>query len=479
MYNSIIKTFVVILIILSFSSCSLEEKKDETKRIICDFEQIQKRGKLIVATQYNSTDYFIYRGQPMGYQIELLQLLSDDINIPIEIKVDNDLTSCFEGLNKGKYDLLAVGLTITNKRKDTIKFTLPINKTKQVLVQRKPDNWRNMRKSQINDSIILSPVDLGGKTIYIEKGSSFLTRLNNLQEEIGEEFIILEDSERTVEELITMVANGEIDYTISDKNIALVNKTYYTNLDISVPISLDQNVAWAIRPHADSLKMRVNNWITAFKKTRKYKSLYTKYYKNSRSTNKNMEGFLSSNDGKISNYDEIVKVYADEINWDWRLLSSLIYQESRFNNNVQSWAGAFGLMQLMPATAERFGVDSLASANANIQAGVRFIKWLDRQFVSSIPDTLERQKFILASYNVGLGHVQDAQRLAEKNGKNRINWNDVSYYLLNKSKPKYYQDPVVKYGYCRGSEPYYYVSEIIDRFQHYKNLVDTPITNNK
>jgi len=472
-------TKVLLLIWLSLMIFSCSDTKTDSvveKEKICDLKQIKQRGKLVVATQYNSTDYFIYRGQPMGYQIEMLQLLSDHLEIPVEIKVDNDLTSCLDGLNNGTYDIVAIGLTITSKRKDTIEFTHPINITRQVLVQRKPENWQRMRKSQLADSIITSPVDLGGKTIYVEKGSSFINRLKNLQEEIGEKLIIIESEDKTVEELITDVAEGKIDYTISDYNIALVNHTYYDNLDIKVPISLDQNVAWAIRPKADSLIYEVNKWIDDFKKTKKYKQLYTKYYKNSRSTNRNMQGFLASTDGQISDYDEVIKEYAKELNWDWRLLSSLIYQESRFNNNVQSWAGAYGLMQLMPATAERFGVDSLASPNANIHAGVKFLIWLDNQFKESIPDDAERQKFILASYNVGLGHVQDAQRLAEKNGKNKTNWDDVSFYLLNKSKPKYYQDPVVKYGYCRGSEAYNYVAEIIDRYNHYQNLVDTPLT---
>ena len=412
------KVFLLIALSLILFSCS-DTKTDSVveKEKICDLKQIKQRGKLVVATQYNSTDYFIYRGQPMGYQIEMLQLLSDHLDIPVEIKVDNDLTSCLDGLNNGTYDIVAIGLTITSKRKDTIEFTHPINTTRQVLVQRKPENWQRMRKSQLADSIITSPVELGGKTIYVEKGSSFINRLKNLQEEIGEKLTIIESEDKTVEELITDVAEGKIDYTISDYNVALVNHTYYDNLDIKVPISLDQNVAWAIRPKADSLIYEVNKWIDDFKKTKKYKKLYTKYYKNSRSTNRNMQGFLASTDGQISDYDDVIKEYAEELNWDWRLLSSLIYQESRFNNNVQSWAGAYGLMQLMPATAERFGIDSLASPNANIHAGVKFLIWLDNQFKESIPDDSERQKFILASYNVGLGHVQDAQRLAVKNGK--------------------------------------------------------------
>jgi len=126
----------------------------------------------------------------------------------------------------------------------------------------------------------------------------------------------------------------------------------------------------------------------------------------------------------------------------------------------------------MPATAERFGVSDLSSSTENIRGGTKFISWLDRQLSSSVPDSLERVKFILASYNVGLGHVLDAIRLAKKNGKDSTIWDDnVGYYLLHKSNPKYYRDPVVRYGYCRGSEPFKYVSEVMGRYEEYRKVI--------
>ena len=151
----------------------------------------------------------------------------------------------------------------------------------------------------------------------------------------------------------------------------------------------------------------------------------------------------------------------------------MIYQESRFKSNVKSWAGAYGLMQLMPTTAKRFGVNKSSSPTDNIKAGIKFIKWLDKRFENrGITDEEEKIKFILASYNVGLGHILDARRLAEKYGKDPNVWeNNVDEFILKKSDPEYYHDPVVKYGYCRGSETYQYVYQILDRYEHYKNIL--------
>jgi membrane-bound lytic murein transglycosylase F len=175
----------------------------------------------------------------------------------------------------------------------------------------------------------------------------------------------------------------------------------------------------------------------------------------------------------ISKYDDAVKRESDRIGWDWRLVSSMIYQESRFNPKAVSWAGAFGLMQLMPATAGRFGVSRNSSPESHIRAGVSFLKWLDKRFEDDIRNPEERIKFILAAYNVGKGHVDDARRLAEKYGNDPNVWEEsVEKWLLNKSQPKYYRDPVVKYGYARGIETSNYVKQVIDRFDHYKNIVD-------
>ena len=231
-------------------------------------------------------------------------------------------------------------------------------------------------------------------------------------------------------------------------------------------------MAWAVQKDSDSLRYYLNMFIENNLNKRWFANLYNKYYRNSRSAKYFKSDYLSLNSSKISSYDEIIKENSQKIGWDWRLLASVIYQESRFNPEVRSWAGAHGLMQLMPATAERFGVSDLSSSSESIKGGTKFISWLDKQLLKSVPDSLERVKFILASYNVGLGHVLDAMRLAKKNGKDPAVWDDnVDFYLLHKSNPQYYRDPVVRYGYCRGSEPYKYVSEVIARYQEYQKVI--------
>lgn len=183
-------------------------------------------------------------------------------------------------------------------------------------------------------------------------------------------------------------------------------------------------------------------------------------------------GFHSIKGGQVSVYDDLIREESELYDMDWRLIASIIYQESRFIPDAESWAGALGLMQLMPQTAERFGVQSITSPKENIRGGMQLLKWLDERMALRVEDNDERLKFVLAAYNVGIGHVLDAMKLAEKNGKDPRVWTDnVDYYILNKSNPKYYNDPVVEFGYCRGEEPYQYVKEILERYEHYKNVM--------
>ena len=173
--------------------------------------------------------------------------------------------------------------------------------------------------------------------------------------------------------------------------------------------------------------------------------------------------------------DILLKNYAETIDWDWRLLAALINKESKFNPYVESPFGAIGLMQVLPTTAERFGVskEELKIPEKNLQAGTRFLGWLEKYWDRKLTDSTDEIKFILASYNAGLGHVIDARNLADKYGANPDSWEDVSFYLLKKSERKYYTDPVVKSGYCRGLEPVNYVIKILEYYQLYFNFTDS------
>lgn len=466
---------ISILLLLSLSVLGCRNKKlQDTSQVACtiDLDEIKERGKIIAVTDYNSTEYFIYRGEPMGYQYDLMKALADHLDLKLEVIVESDLQNTFEYLNSGKCDLIALNLTITRERGKIVTFTIPHGQTRQVLVQRKPDNWRRIHPGLLNNYLINNPIDLAGQQIYVRRNSAYAARLYNLADEIGDTIYVIEVPEDS-EQLIRLVVNEEIDYTVCDENIALVNQTYYPILDVGTAISFPQNLAWAVRKEgSEKLLDAINEWLENYKKTTEFAVTYNKYFRNQKSKEWVESDYFAIGSGKISPYDQQIKRFSDSLGWDWLLLASLIYQESRFDPNVNSWAGAFGLMQLMPSTASRYNVNPDSSPMKHIEAGVKFLKWLDGVFNDKVQDDEERVKFVLAAYNVGLGHILDARSLARKYGRNPEIWDDnVAYYLLRKSKPEYYRDPVVKYGYCRGEEPFNYVIEVLERYDHYRNII--------
>ncbi|SFE91439.1 membrane-bound lytic murein transglycosylase F [Sunxiuqinia elliptica] len=474
---SLIKTpsrFLLLISLLLLFSCSNDRAKSKHEKTPKKNEltRIMKSGKLRAVVDYNSTNYFVYRGKPMGFKYELLQHLAKDMGVELEISVSNNLSETFDGLNRKRYDLVAKNLTVTKKRDETIEFTEPLEQTRQVLVQRKPNNWQQMSFRAIEDSLIRNQLDLGGKKIYVQKNTAYYRRLVNLSDEIGEEITILQDSIYGVEQLVAMVSKGDIDYTVCDENVAKVNQTYYNNLDIETPISFPQNIAWAVRNGSEEWLSYLNNWIRNFKKTATFAVLYRKYFENSRSHAMVSSTYHSIGGGQISPFDDLIKEAANKGKMDWRLLAAIIYRESRFDPYAESWAGAYGLMQIMPESADLFRINEFEEPEQNIQVGVRLLNWLDKNLREDVPDSTQRIKFVLASYNVGLGHVKDAQRLAQKYDKNPQIWEDnVDYYLLNKSASKYFKDPVVRWGYCRGEEPYNYVNNVLTTYRDYRNII--------
>jgi membrane-bound lytic murein transglycosylase F len=462
----------LVTIALSCSYLHTGSKTSKTQYVSFDLDSIRSRGKLIAVTDINSTNYFIYKGEPMGFNYELLKSFSDHIGIDLEIITENHLDKAFDMLNTGEADLLAIGLTVNSSRKQDIQFTEPIEETRQVLVQRKPENWRALTADDIDKKLIRNQLDLAKKTVYVQEGSSHVERLVTLASEIGDSINIVEvpyDSEK----LIRNVADGEIEYTVCDENVAQVNATYYPDIDISTPVSFPQNIAWGVRKkNSEKLLQELNHWITSYKRTESYALLYAKYFRNSRSRTIVKSDYYALNTGKVSRYDDMIRKFSTRINWDWRLLASLICQESHFNPTIRSWAGAYGLMQIMPVTGKNFGIDITSSPENNMKAGIKYINYLHSIFDPKIPDENERLNFILAAYNAGPGHVLDAMKLAQKNGKDPHKWEgNVAVWMLKKTDPKYYNDPAVKSGYFKGIESVAFVSEVLDRYGHYKNIL--------
>ena len=472
MRNFLLLTCLVGLLSCDFSSGGEGERPDP-EGFERDLAAIKRNGKLTAITNYNATSYFLYRGQPMGFEYELLERFAEYLDVELEIIVAEDIDSLTNKLRDGEADLVAFNLAITQDRKKDVAFTDYLYLVKQVLVQRKPVNWRHMSWSSVQKELVEDPIELIGDTISVRRNSSYFQRLQHLSEEIGGEIIIdtLPGSLST-DRIIKKVVDGEIKYTVSDNNIARINASYYPSLNIEVPISFSQRIAWATRFDSPELLEAANKWISQMKDDVDYYVIYNKYFKNKRNFRKRVESdFYSLTNNKISPYDELIQQNAERIGWDWRLLTSLVYQESRFEPSVLSWAKAKGLMQLMPETAKELGVKDRTDPAQNLRGGSKYLDQMWGNF-EAVEDSIERLKFTMASYNCGLGHVLDAQRLAEKRGLDQTVWTEnVEDMIMALSYPEGYQDEVVYYGYVRGIEPYTYVRQIFQRYEHYKKFI--------
>ena len=428
--------------------------KSSASEFILDKEGVQARGTLRVAVDNNSSSYYIYRGRRMGFEYELLLDLGKRLGVQVEFIVAADIDDAFAQLKDGRVDLIAMNLqqnTGTN-----VSYTEAIGSMSTVLVGREK---------------LLSWDSLGKDTVVVRKGAVYTSQLLRLKDSLDLDFSILEvpDHEET---LLDRLVEKEINWTVAEKTVAQTNATYYDDLRLGLDVSKEGTVTWAMRNTSTDLLQVVNTWLLE-KKKRLIPDLYTKYFLNSKNQHFRTTSTYSSLGGnRISVYDELIQENAKTLGWDWRLLAAVVYKESAFDTTALSYAGAQGLLQLMPVTLERFGVTNPSDPAESLRGGVKYLQYLDKFWLERVPETNERIKFILASYNIGQGHVEDAWKLTLKYRKNTQSWQEVSNFLNLKSDPKYYRDPVVKSGYAKGHIAVNYVRDVLGLFQSYKALVD-------
>ena len=470
---------IVVLFTFSLLSCNFNSKDTHSSNhtdindiVLYDsvYHKVLSEEKIRVITHNNSTGYFVYRGTPMGYHYDLIKLFAKKHDLSIEIVVEENLKRAIEMLDNNEVDVCTFDITETRKRAKSFLFTHPIGYNRQVLVQRKKYGKKKNDKSAFINSFL----DIEHRKVYVAKGTIFKQQIIHLEEISNTDIEIIEDSIHTMEELIQLVSEGVIDYTACDERIAKANSTYVNNIDYSLFLSINQKLGWACALGSDSLVKMINDWLIPFSKTTKFAVINNKYFRAKKHSFYTKTDYAPLRGGSLSPYDALIKKYANQIGWDWRLLTAVVYQESRFNPSAGSWVGAQGLMQLIPSVATKFGVTDPTNPEQSLRAGAKYLQMLQKRFErdSTISD-IDQIKFTLASYNVGYGHVVDARKLAEKHqGHNNVWTQNVDTFILLKMKPSYYNDPVVKYGYCRGSEPYKYVERIMSLYNDYKNVVD-------
>lgn len=452
-------TYITVILCLSCQKIDSES----TEFILTEpssLEKILAKGTLDISTFYNTTDYYIYQGITRGFHYDLAKDFADYLGVKLRIaEVNNDIDSAIVRLQRDNYDLLAVSMTQTPGREEQLNFSQPFFKTDEVLVQ------------NINNDQIKSLSELDGKEIFIQKNAPYKEVLQQIQDSLNIHIYVTEVGNYSYEDLLHLVETGEIGYTIIDKNIAKASSSSMKNIDYSIDLKNNISVSWATNPNATLLTEEINKWLATIRKNGKLNYLYKRYFDSHQRVPHHKSKYAMLKKGDISVFDPLLKKESKRLGWDWRLLAAIVYTESNFNPEAESEVGAYGLMQIIPETANNYNVSAYFSPDSNVYAGVQYLKYLDNFFTEQAVDSTEKVKFILASYNAGAGHVLDAMRLAQKYGKDPHKWdNNVDFYILNKNKPEYYRDALAKNGYCNGTQTYKYVQRVLDTYNNYKNM---------
>lgn len=433
-----------------------------------DFDTIKKRGSLRVLTRNNGVSYFLYKGIQQGFDYDIVSLFAAQHGLRIEVVVPPNASDLIPWLLEGHGDVIAAGMTVTPERQRQVWFSPPYNVIDEVVVQRS------------SEAPIRSLDGLAGKTFHVRPSSSYRQTLNGLVAAHGPFSIVDAAEDVETEDLIAGVASGSVAATVADSSIAAVEKAWRTDIQLTQVLATGREVALAVRPDAPKLQAALEAFVKSqvhrddvdgrLRGSTAYNVLKRQYFESSRRAQESATSFKST--GQLSAYDAIIQETSSAHGLDWRLMAAQAYQESRFDPGAKSWVGALGLFQVMPRTGAEMGFKNLADPVEGTHAGVRYMAQLIDSFDKRIPFK-ERVRFALASYNAGRGHVEDARRLAGEMGLNGDTWfRHVEQAMLRLEDPKVHRR--TRHGYCRGSEPVKYVSEISLRYSNYVGIVPNP-----
>ena len=421
-----------------------------------DWSAIKKQGVLRVLTRNNPATYFLWRGQLMGFEYELARHFAKQHQLRVEVVVPPTREDLIPWLLEGKGDLIAASMTINKERQQQgVEFSQPYLTASEILVARADE--RENRLTTVED--------LAGRTVAVRQSSAYWQTLQQLQHQGIALKIQAAPEDIETEELIAKVAEGEYDLTVADSHILDIELTWRDDIRAAFPLGDPQPLGWAMRASNPKILQITNQFMKKEYRGLFYNITLKKYFKDSRTIRKHVDS-RTTQTGELSPYDKVVQRYAKQFGFDWRLIVAQMFQESRFNPNARSWAGAVGLMQVLPRTARSLGFKNLEAPEQGIHAGVKYLNWVRERFDVELPVDV-RMWFALAAYNAGHGHVRDARRLARKLGLNPDRWfGHVEKAIQLLAKKKYARQ--AQHGYCRGSEPVKYVREIKRRYEAYQ-----------
>ena len=453
------KYFILIkLIILSFLLiCVNILIYNKTFISLSSLEKIKKAGALRIITNNSLASYYYDEGKPAGFEYDLSQAFADYLGVELDI-VTPGWNRMFSFLENDQGDLIASGIKITEQRLEKVSFSIPYMNIQQHIIYHK----------SIPDPEKIE--DLEKKTIHIRRGTSYQSKLESLKDSGIDIHYVLHNNMPT-EQLISMVHNKKIEYTIADSRIAKLARRYYPDIKVGMPLHSKESLAWAVKKNNRFLLEQINKFILYATEKGLLQQLYDKYFANADTLDSfGIKKFHQRIKTRLPKYKQTLIKESEKYYLDWRLSAALMYQESHFNPFAKSFTNVKGLMQVTKITAREMGIKNRLNPEQSIKAGIKYFDKMLKKF-DSFEDDYQKTMFALASYNIGYGHVVDAMKIVKNMGKDEKQWQNLKSGLLLLSKSKYYKK--TKYGYARGREAVKFAKHVVTYFDILKKTIKT------
>jgi membrane-bound lytic murein transglycosylase F len=417
-------------------------------------ERIQQSGVLRMITTRSLNSFYLYKDTPAGFEYDLARAFARYLNVDLDI-VTPGWNNLVTYLDLGKGDFIGAGMAITKERLEKVDFSTP---------------YMDIQQQVIHHTLVFGPRsihDLAFRTIHVRRNTSYHSRLAEIKASGIDLTYVLHDNVPT-EDLIIMVNDREIKFTIADSNIAQLIQRHFPDIRIGIPLQEKESLAWAVRKDDLEMRTEINGFFAYAKNKGILKQIIDKYYGHTKDFDvSELKTFHKRVKARLPKYQAIIKKEAQKYGFDWRLMAAVIYQESRFDPTAKSVTHVEGLMQVTRATALEMGIQDRLDPAQSVRAGIKYLSRMYDKF-DQIDDAYQRVLFALASYNVGYGHVLDAMAIAREKELNPLVWNSLKKTLPLLTKPDFYEK--TRHGYARGWEPVEYVERILTYYDILKQI---------
>ena len=424
------------------------ERRDSLDRIL-------SRGELVVVSRNSPTTYYVDKSGPTGFEYALAGLLARNLGVELKMQTAFSLDAIFERLERGEADLAAAGLSLTGQRRATFPHALPYDSLKPLVVY-VAGTFRPR-----------APRDLAGMTVVALEGSSHIEALQALRQEGYPDLAWEAVPGADTMALLERVDSGDATVGVIDSSEFAVQQSLFPRLKVAFELGAEQDMVWYLAPGSDNtrLQSRIADFLTRLQETGTLERLREEHFGHSDGASRiSAHTFTRNMRRTLPDYSALIQRVAGEHGLDWHLLAAMAYQESHWDPRAESPTGVRGMMMLTLPTAQELGVEDRLDPLQSLRGGARYLKNIHRRLPRDIYEP-DRTWLALAAYNIGMGHLEDARVITDRQGGDPHLWRDVMERLPLLEDPAFYR--TVRYGYARGGEAVTYVQNI----RHYHSIL--------